>query len=401
MPLEHDQLAPSKRSSAAALRASLVAGVCFFLLAAPISPAPFGPPTSLTRSTPGLWYRGPLSTDPATWHVSLASPVGAQTPEDARALNDHVPFVTTPFRIAPSFVFTGDATARARATDCLAAASYYEAGNDERGQRAVIQVVLNRARNPAYPGSVCGVIFQGAERATGCQFTFTCDGSMARRRPSPATWSQAQQLASAALDGYSDATVGHATHYHTDWVHPRWSQTLDKVAAVRTHLFFQAQAERPGRFSMSYVGAEPRIAALASISAAHRSSAEISASPLREPGVAFDRPALPPAPSFTSTQERLPDQSDLPDEGIFLVTLDAARPESFRALGQRLCAGREQCKLIGWTQGRDRPTHYPIPGTAVDTISFMFSRGSNADKAQWNCREFPRHNEAECLYAGD
>src|SRR5690606_10896118 len=266
LPREHVQAPLGKRSSAAALRSTLVAGVCFFLLAAPMPLTPFGPPAPLAKGGPGLW-RAAASNNLPFLSEPLASPIPGHLREEARALNDRIPFVTTPFRIAPSFVFTGDATARARATDCLAAASYYEAGNDERGQRAVIQVVLNRARNPAYPGSVCGVIFQGAERATGCQFTFTCDGSMARRRPSPATGSQAHQLARAALDGYSDATVGHATHYHTDWVHPRWSQTLDKVAAVRTHLFFQAQAERPGRFSMSYVGAEPRIAALASISA--------------------------------------------------------------------------------------------------------------------------------------
>lgn len=398
MPREHVQAPLGKRSSAAALRSTLVAGVCFFLLAAPMPLTPFGPPAPLAKGGPGLW-RAPSSNNLPFLSEPLASPIPGHLREEARALNDRIPFVTTPFRIAPSFVFAGDANARARAVDCLAAASYYEAGNDERGQRAVIQVVLNRVRNPAYPSSVCGVVFQGAERTTGCQFTFTCDGSMARRRPSPSSWAQAQSLARDGLDGYSDATVGHATHFHTDWVHPRWSQTLDKIAAVRTHLFFQAHAHRPGRFSEPYSGAEPRIAALSSLSPAHRDNHVSQNSSSADLEIGFAPPALPHAPPFAPAQERLPDQAELPDDGIFLVTLDARQPESFRDLGLRLCAGREQCKLIGWTQARDRPTHFPIPGTAVDTISFVFTRGSNTDKAQWNCREFPRQNQAECLYA--
>src|SRR5690606_41859712 len=122
--------------------------------------------------------------------------------------------------------------ARARAADGLAAAADHAAAGDAAGPRAVIQGVLHRVGNPAYPQSVCGVVFQGAERSTGCQFTFTCDGSMARRRPSVQAWESARQAASFALDGYADGTVGHATHYHTDWVHPYWSRSLDKGAGV-------------------------------------------------------------------------------------------------------------------------------------------------------------------------
>jgi hypothetical protein len=82
--------------------------------------------------------------------------------------------------------FLGPTGDRDRAIDCLAVAAWYEAGNDFDGQRSVIQVVLNRVAHPGFPKSVCGVVFQGSQRATGCQFTFTCDGSMARRHPSPA-----------------------------------------------------------------------------------------------------------------------------------------------------------------------------------------------------------------------
>ena len=74
------------------------------------------------------------------------------------------------------------ATAK-RDLECLAEAVYYEARSEpQEGQRAVAQVVLNRVRHIAYPGTICGVVYQGSERRTGCQFTFTCDGSLARRR---------------------------------------------------------------------------------------------------------------------------------------------------------------------------------------------------------------------------
>src|SRR3546814_17339709 len=66
--------------------------------------------------------------------------------------------------------------------DCLTAAIYYEAAQEsESGKRGVAQVVLNRARHPAFPSSICGVVYQGSERKTGCQFTFTFDGSLARK----------------------------------------------------------------------------------------------------------------------------------------------------------------------------------------------------------------------------
>ena len=96
----------------------------------------------------------------------------------------------------------------------------YEAGDDPAGQRAVAQVVLNRVRHPAFPKTVCGVVFEGQDRTTGCQFTFSCDGALTRWSPSPALWTAARQIATAALTGTVYRPVGYATHYHTDWVVP-------------------------------------------------------------------------------------------------------------------------------------------------------------------------------------
>ncbi|MFD2579577.1 cell wall hydrolase [Novosphingobium colocasiae] len=170
----------------------------------------------------------------------------------------------------------------ARALDCLASAVWYEAGDDRGGQQAVAQVVLNRLRHPAYPHTVCGVVYQGAQRSTGCQFTFTCDGALARR-PSVAGWQRARETARAFLAGTTDPRVGMATHYHTDWVHPYWSASLDKIAKVGTHLFFRWHGGwgRRAAFASGYAGGEQREPRLAMLSPAHAGGAIRRASPMR------------------------------------------------------------------------------------------------------------------------
>jgi spore germination cell wall hydrolase CwlJ-like protein len=121
---------------------------------------------------------------------------------------------------------------------CLAAAIYHEARSEpEVGQRAVAQVVLNRVRHPAYPKTVCDVVLQGALRVTGCQFTFTCDGSLARR-PEPGAWNRAMNIAEDALAGRNSAPVADATHYHTTAIRPYWASSLTKVAVLGSHIFY-------------------------------------------------------------------------------------------------------------------------------------------------------------------
>jgi hypothetical protein len=177
----------------------------------------------------------PATVVPAVEPVELVD----LTPQDAKAFNDSVPFVTGPNPAARPFHIAGDAASIERATDCLAAAEIYEAGNDPEGQRAVMQVVLNRLRHPAFPKTVCGVVFEGQERSTGCQFTFTCDGALTRWSPSEVMWRDARVRATQALTGQVYKPVGYATHYHTDWVVPYWQSSLDKIAAVHSHLFFR------------------------------------------------------------------------------------------------------------------------------------------------------------------
>lgn len=124
------------------------------------------------------------------------------------------------------------------ALDCLTQAVYYEAASEaDAGQRAVAQVVLNRVRHPAFPSNVCGVVYQGHGLPTGCQFTFTCDGSLLRQ-PSRGGWASARRIALAALSGWVEGQVGLATHYHADYVVPYWAPSLRKIATVGRHIFY-------------------------------------------------------------------------------------------------------------------------------------------------------------------
>ncbi|HEX2764809.1 MAG TPA: cell wall hydrolase [Allosphingosinicella sp.] len=144
------------------------------------------------------------------------------------------------------------------AIDCLTAAVYYEARSEsEGGQRAVAQVVLNRVRHPAFPKTVCGVVYQGSNRTTGCQFSFTCDGSLRRGRE-PGAWDRARRVADDALAGYVYAPVGVATHYHTTAIRPWWAASLARAVTIGSHIFYRWRGEwgDPKSFRRPYVGAE-------------------------------------------------------------------------------------------------------------------------------------------------
>ena len=159
--------------------------------------------------------------------------------DDAKLINAAMPFSGSPIMAARPFDLSGaDVTDHRRALLCLTQAVYYEAGYEPaEGRRAVAQVVLNRMRHPAFPKSVCGVVYQGA-RLPVCQFSFVCDGSL-YRRPAAATWKAAEAIATAALDGYVERSVGAATHYHADYVAPYWAPMLAKISKIGAHIFYR------------------------------------------------------------------------------------------------------------------------------------------------------------------
>ncbi len=160
--------------------------------------------------------------------VSLTGPVAAQ-----------------PFRL-------GGALDASRDLECLTQAAYYEARGEGRdGMRAVTQVVLNRVRHPAFPKSVCGVVFQGAGRRTGCQFSFTCDGSM-RGAVNRVAWNRAREVASSALSGSVFGAVGNATFFHTTAVSPGWRNAMVRVGQVGDHLFYRFGGRSGSREAFSY-----------------------------------------------------------------------------------------------------------------------------------------------------
>jgi hypothetical protein len=214
-----------------------------------------------------LPFERPGMSFPGSAYFYMADPVGtalvalptddplAQGAESGREIGALID-VGTP---AKPFFSPGVGMTHARAQECLAQAVWYEAASEsEAGQRAVAQVVLNRVAHPAWPSSVCGVVYQGSNRSTGCQFTFTCDGSLARR-PSGATWARAQRIAAEALSGAVYAPVGLATHYHTLWVNPYWAGALDHIGTIGAHRFYRNRGAggTAEAFASAYAGLEP------------------------------------------------------------------------------------------------------------------------------------------------
>ena len=176
----------------------------------------------------------------------------------AEELNASIPFSTSPAEpMRPFRSITKSSPGYAAALTCMTQAIYYEAANEPlRGKRGVAQVVLNRLRHPAYPNTVCGVVYEGWNQPV-CQFSFVCDGSL-RRAPMALQWRQSREVAEAALAGAVEPSVGSATHYHADYVLPRWAYTLGKVTQIGRHIFyrFPGRGGRPAIFTARWSARE-------------------------------------------------------------------------------------------------------------------------------------------------
>jgi spore germination cell wall hydrolase CwlJ-like protein len=200
--------------------------------------------------------------EPLTREEAIAA--NAARPPVAGAIERALPF--------KSGLSLADSTQYAEALNCLTTAVYYEAGGESvRGQKAVAQVVLNRVRHPAFPSTICGVVYQGSELVSGCQFSFTCDGSLATA-PSRRGWERARRIAERALAGQVEDSVGLATHFHANWVVPYWAPNLDKIATVGAHVFYRWRGYwgRRRAFSRNYAGEgaqPPRLAYAEDLSA--------------------------------------------------------------------------------------------------------------------------------------
>lgn len=203
--------------------------------------------------------------------------------ESAQERNALIPVSGSPLQQMGAFTSIGQGSgARETALKCLTQAIYYEAANEPlQGKRAVAQVVLNRLRHPAYPNSVCGVVYEGVNKPV-CQFSFTCDGSLART-PMVNKWAESRKVAEQALAGKVEASVGSATHYHADYVLPRWAFTLDKIEKIGVHIFyrFPGSAGRPQAFTRGWAGRE----GIPAIDRTRWLNAEVEVAPTYTPGL--------------------------------------------------------------------------------------------------------------------
>ncbi len=180
------------------------------------------------------------SADPSSASMFLSSllkPNSAQIPEVAGGNG----------KVRRGLKFKGESESeyQARQRRCLATAIYFEArGESKKGQIAVAQVVMNRVRSSLYPDTICGVVFQGQMRSTGCQFSFTCDGRSDFPKDK-AKWRQANEIAKQMTQGKSFlGDIGYSTHYHANYVAPPWRRELNKVKKVGTHIFYRVKGEQ-------------------------------------------------------------------------------------------------------------------------------------------------------------
>ena len=282
------------------------------------APGQWATPLSASHAPSSMPFETPGGSFPGSAFYYLAdqpyAPAAArqQVPEASFALPRPALSAMGPSPMGRSLLAAGSATDHARALRCMTMAIYYEAATEpDAGQRAVAQVILNRVAHPSFPDTVCGVVFQGSERGTGCQFTFACDGSLARA-PAAMWWTRAEKVAEAALSGAVYAPIGLATHYHTIQVHPYWESSLDPVGVIGNHIFYRwrGPAGQAAAFADRYLGGEPVAAPrprLASAVAAAAPSDPLALARAYEtglPAAAAPPPATgQPAPAYSAAVE--------------------------------------------------------------------------------------------------
>jgi spore germination cell wall hydrolase CwlJ-like protein len=316
---------------------------CLFLLMSSASCVPFASATPKSQALLAAALIESGGAAAAQTEIAAATPPAPEpmllapvSPTDAEAINAAIPIVGGATSRPSSMVFRAQSPwDQQRSLQCLAEAIFYEARSEsDDGQRAVAQVVLNRVRHPAFPKSVCGVVYQGPNRAGGgCQFTFTCDGSLSRF-PGGFAWERARRIAAEALAGSVYAPVGYATNYHTQEVVPVWAYRLVKLAVIGAHSFYRLPGGwgDPGAFRATYAGREPAPAALI---AARLPSGPIgtqqpllSTQPFNIPVQSIYAAAASPGPKLRAP--RLSSSDQLPDSQV---------RDEYRTSGQWLDGG--------------------------------------------------------------
>lgn len=224
--------------------------------------------------------------------LALAAPAVAVTQAASASAPPAVAPVSAAERVAEP------KASRARELECLTQAIYFEArGESARGQQAVATVIMNRVNNPRFPSTVCGVVYQGANRRHGCQFSFACDGMVERVVESKA-WERARKVAGRALAGAVLRDVGSATHFHTVQVSPAWGAQMLRTAQVGLHVFYRFNphpqrkaAPQPAQPQVVFASAKPSQPVELRLASAVLAPADAAAAP-----VATAKPELKPVP---------------------------------------------------------------------------------------------------------
>ena len=316
--------------------------------------------------------------------------------DDAQARNAAVGFAEAGPGKATPFSFRGSSADRARARDCLALAGMAEAGGGDGDQRAVMQVILNRVRHPAFAKTVCGVVFEGSQRPTGCQFSFTCDGSLARRY-SDAAWRASRARADEMLAGAIDATVGNATHFHANYVYPWWSDKLDKVAQVGPHIFFRWRGFWGTRNALSarYGGGEPDPLRLQETALTVATANPLPT--LMQGGEAVRSITTEMVNQTTEGGDATPSS---PGAGIhFVLVSPSDAPAALVDKARSLCGSEGYCRVQGWSDANNIPAKLPLTEEARRSVRFSFvSASANAAEAIFfDCHTFPAPDVGTCL----
>ena len=196
---------------------------------------------ALSSTTPAGAEQAPLAIAVAPVSLPGLEPARLASP----LITPAVLVPASPDGTRPRYADLIDPEAVDREQRCLTQAVYFEARSEpEQGQAAVAQVILNRVRSGLYPASVCGVVFQNKHRHLACQFTFTCEGKSLRVTDQE-SWRTAERIAREVVSGdIYLPDVGASTHYHADYVRPRWAKRLKKMDVIGRHIFYQL---RPGQ----------------------------------------------------------------------------------------------------------------------------------------------------------
>lgn len=124
---------------------------------------------------------------------------------------------------------------------CIAQAVYFEARSEPLvGQIAIAEVILNRIADPRYPSTACEVVFQNHDRKNRCQFSFACDG-LPDRPTNAAAWERSLKVVALVMKGERSGIAKRATHYHASYVSPTWSERLNKLGQVGSHIFYREE----------------------------------------------------------------------------------------------------------------------------------------------------------------